>query len=114
MQIHSYIDGVLYQSESKFVKQNPYTLEKQHDVISCDLIGLITAIQSANKAHQLWKSSTLIERLDLISKLQTTLRFKQAEYARLEAQDQALPQSFVQKHSLELSIRNIPAYPVVT
>lgn len=107
MQIHSFIDNAFYQSESKFIKSNPYTLEKLHQVSSCDLMGLIAAIQSSNKAFQLWKHSSYVDRLNLIEKIQTLISTKQDEYARLEALNQGLPISFVKKNSIKLLLKNI-------
>lgn len=107
MQIHSYIDGAYYQSENKFSKMHPYTGQTLHDVSSCDLIGLITAIRSANLAFQEWKTSSDGERLALIEKIKSALSVKLREYATLEATDQGLPLFFVMKNSLELALLNI-------
>lgn len=107
MKIHSFIDNAFYQSDLKFIKYNPFTSEKMHEVSSCDLIGLVTAIRSSNTAFQLWKSSSIEERAALLQKIKTFLATQQTEYARLEALDQGLPLSFVLKNSLELSLQNI-------
>lgn len=107
MQIHSFIDNSFYQSESKFIKYNPYTLEKLHEVSNCDLVGLITAIQSSNKAFQLWKHSSRADRLSLVEKIQAQITTKQDEYAKLEALDQGLPLVFVKKNSIDLLLKNI-------
>ena len=68
MQIHSYIDNAFYQSGSQFTKLNPYTLQKLHDVQSCDLLGTVAAIQAANKAFVDWKASSIDERVSLVEK----------------------------------------------
>ena len=107
MQIQSFIDNVFYQSDLKFIKYDPYTLESMHEVKSCDLIGLVTAIRSSNLAFQQWKVSTVPERVALIEKIRAVILARQEEFAKLEAKDQGLPLSFVQKYSLELSLVNI-------
>ncbi len=107
MQIHSFIDNTFYQSESKFIKYNPYTLEKLHEISNCDLVGLITAIQSSNKAFQLWKNSSLADRLSLVEKIQTQITAQQNEYAMLEALDQGLPLTFIKKNAIDLLLKNI-------
>lgn len=107
MQIHSFIDGTLYQTNSKFYKTHPFTGELLHDVSACDLIGLVTAIRSANLAFQEWKKSSIDDRLALIEKIKSTLSLKLREYATLEATDQGLPLFFVMKNSLELALLNI-------
>lgn len=107
MLIHSFIDNSVYQSDSQFIKYNPYNLEKLHEVNSCDLMGLIRAIQSSHKAFQEWKNSTLIERQTLIQKIQNELLVNKDHYAKLEALDQALSVSTVKKHCLESVIKNI-------
>ena len=107
MQIHSYIDSAYYQSDNKFFKMHPYTGQTLHEVSSCDLIGLITAIRSANLAFQEWKTCSRVERLALIEKIKGCITVKLQEYAALEATDQGLPLFFVIKNSLELAVLNI-------
>lgn len=107
MKIHSFIDGAFYQTPIQFIKYNPYTLEKLHEVVSCDLMGLVMAIQSSNRGFQSWKVSSLSERIGLIEKIRVVLSEKKEEYSALEAIDQALPRSFTLKNSLELSLKNI-------
>ena len=107
MQIHSFIDNNFYNSESKFLKLNPYTLKPLHEVSSCDLMGLVTAIRSGHAAYQEWKSASIEDRLALIVRIKTALQLKSDEYARLEALDQGLPLDFVSKNSIELSLKNI-------
>ena len=106
MQIHSFIDNTFHKSESKFHKLNPYTLQPLHEVSSCDLIGLVTAIRSSHTAYQEWKSSSVADRLTLIKRIRAGLLLKRDEYARLEALDQGLPLEFVRKNTIELSLMN--------
>ena len=106
MQIHSFIDNTFHKSESKFHKLNPYTLQPLHEVSSCDLIGLVTAIRSSHTAYQEWKSSSVADRLTLIERIRAALLLKRDEYARLEALDQGLPLEFVRKNTIELSLMN--------
>ena len=107
MQIHSFIDNDFYSADRDFIKSNPFTLEKLHTVKSCDLLGLIKAIQSGNKAFYLYRNSLLTERLAVIEKISEILRLKQNEYAFLEATDQGLPLSFIKQNSITLSLKNI-------
>ncbi len=107
MNINSFIDRQAYTGPSHFVKNNPFTGQPLHTVSSCDLMGLVTAIQSSNKAFQEFKSSTRDERLKLVSSLLTLLEARQAEFSRLEALDQALPLTVVQNYSIKASIENI-------
>lgn len=107
MQIYSFIDNEFYKSDSKFYKYNPYNLEKLHEVSSCDLLGLVSAIRSANQAFLQWKVSSLEERKLLIEKTKAALVAQANEYALLEASDQGLPLAFVRQNSIGLSIKNI-------
>lgn len=107
MQIHSFIDGAYYQSQNKFFKVHPFNGQTLHDVSSCDLMGLITAIRSANLAFQDWKISSRAERLSLIEKIKLVILEKLQDYAKLEASDQGLPLFFVVKNSLEMALLNI-------
>ena len=109
MLIQSFIDNTPYKTNSEFTKLNPFTNEPLHSVFSCDLIGLITAIQSANRAFAEFKTSTLNERVQLISKIENVLRDNVVEFAKLEALDQGLPLHFVQKASLESMLATVAA-----
>lgn len=107
MQIHSFIENTFCSFETKFHKFNPYTLQPLHEVSSCDLIGLVTAIRSSHTAFQEWKISSIADRLALIERIKGALRLKSDEYARLEATDQGLPLEFVRKNTIEISVSNI-------
>lgn len=107
MQIPSFIDGAFYKTDSQLIKSNPFTGEKLHEVSSCDLMGVVMAIQSSNKAFQNWKVSTLDQRRDLITKIQNHLSENTNSYCQLEALDQALPIDAVKKYSLALILKNI-------
>ncbi len=107
MQIHSFIDNLFYKTDSKFTKLHPYTLQPLHEVSSCDLMGLVTAIRSCHAAFMEWNAGSHADRLVLIEKIKEVLLLKGAEYAWLEATDQGLPLAFVKKNAIELSIANI-------
>lgn len=107
MQIHSYIDNAFYQSGSQFTKLNPYTLQKLHDVQSCDLMGTVQAIQAANKAFVEWKASSVDERVALVEKFKKIIVENKDQYAALEALDQALPLWFVKKSSIDMAVASI-------
>lgn len=107
MKIHSLIDNDFYGSDSEFIKYNPFTFEKLHKIQNCDMMGVVKAVQSAQRAFQIYKNSLLTERVLLIEKISEILCLKQNEYAYLEALDQALPLSFVRKNSVDLSLQNI-------
>ncbi len=107
MNINSFIDQQAYAGPSHFIKSNPFTGQPLHTVSSCDLMGLVLAIQSSNKAFQEFKSSTRDERIKLVGSLLTQLEAHQTDYARLEALDQALPLTVVQNFSIKSSIENI-------
>ncbi|MBY0553711.1 aldehyde dehydrogenase family protein [bacterium] len=107
MQINSYIDNAFYQSGAQFIKLNPYTLQKLHDVQSCDLMGTVAAIQAANKAFVDWKASSLDERINLVEKFKKIITENKDQYAALEALDQALPLWFVKKSSIDMALQSI-------
>lgn len=107
MQIHSYIDNTFYASGGQFTKLNPYTLQKLHDVQSCDLMGTVSAIQAANKAFVDWKASSIDERITLVEKFKKIITENKDQYAALEALDQALPLWFVKKSSIEMALQSI-------
>lgn len=107
MNINSFIDHQDYVGSSHFIKNNPFTGQPLHTVSSCDLMGLVQAIQSSNKAFQEFKSSTRDERIKLVNALLTKLETHHVEYARLEALDQALPLTVVQKFSVGAAVENI-------
>lgn len=104
MQITSFIDKVSYAGTGEFAKLNPFTHDALHKVQSCDLMGVVLAIQSANKAFTEWKVSTLEQRLQSIRQLQKKLSQNSLQYAQLEALDQALPLWYVKKYSIEASL----------
>lgn len=108
MQIASFIDSSVYStSEPEFILYNPYTSEPLHQVQPCDLMGVVLAVQSANRAFSDWKSSSLDERSLLVEKIADVLRRKRLEYARAEALDQGLPLSFVLRDGVDASIAYI-------
>lgn len=107
MNINSFIDHHDYVGSTHFIKNNPFTGQPLHTVSSCDLMGFVQAIQSSNKAFQEFKSSTREERIKLVNALLAKLQAHRTEYARLEALDQALPLTVVQKFSIDASIENI-------
>jgi acyl-CoA reductase-like NAD-dependent aldehyde dehydrogenase len=107
MNIHSFINNQFYKSDIQFTKLNAYTSEALHTVHSCDLMGLVTAIQAANRAFAQFKTTSLSERRQLVEKIKTALLSRRDDYARLEALDQALPLSFVNKNSLDLVLKMI-------
>jgi acyl-CoA reductase-like NAD-dependent aldehyde dehydrogenase len=107
MNINSFIDHQDYVGPSHFTKFHPFTGQPLHTVSSCDLMGLVQAIQSSNKAFQEYKSSTRDERIKLVSALLGQLEVRHADYARLEALDQAMPLTFVQKFSIDAAVENI-------
>jgi acyl-CoA reductase-like NAD-dependent aldehyde dehydrogenase len=108
MHIHSYINNAFYtSSESQFTKLNPYTSEKLHSVDSCDLMGVVSAIASSNKAFAEWKASTIAERVSLVTKIKNVISENINEYAALEALDQGLPLFFVKEKSLGLAVQSI-------
>lgn len=105
MLIQSFIDSTPYKTNSEFSKLNPFTNDLLHTVSSCDLMGLITAIQSANRAFADWKTTSHEERLAAIIKIETVLKSRAIEFARFEAADQGLPLSFVLQAGLEMSLK---------
>ncbi|AGH96314.1 aldehyde dehydrogenase family protein [Pseudobdellovibrio exovorus] len=107
MQIASFIDNEIYQSSESFTALNPYTLEPQHEVKSCDLMGLVMAIQAANRAFAQWRTSSYDERIQVVEKIYESLKQNADRYALLEAQDQGLPLHFVQKYGIQKSLQTI-------
>ena len=107
MQIQSFINNSYYAGESKFIKLNPFTRQSLHEVSSCDLIGLVTAIRSANLAFQDFKSSGISDRRAIIEKIRDLIEEKKIEYAVLEATDQGLPLFFVKQNLIESVLTNI-------
>ncbi|MBY0451865.1 MAG: aldehyde dehydrogenase family protein, partial [Bdellovibrionaceae bacterium] len=107
MNINSFIDHQDYVGPSHFTKSHPFTGQPLHTVSSCDLMGLVQAIQSSNKAFQEFKSSTREERIKLVSALLTQLEAHHVEYARFEALDQALPLTVVRNFSIGAAVENI-------
>jgi acyl-CoA reductase-like NAD-dependent aldehyde dehydrogenase len=107
MHIHSYINNTFYSSGTQFTKLNPYTSEMLHTVESCDLMGVVSAIASSNKAFTEWKASTVTERVSLVTKIKNKISESLNEYASLEALDQALPLFFVKEKSLSLAVQSI-------
>ena len=73
MQIASFIENVPYFTENKFIKINPFTGETLHEVSSCDLLGLIQAIQSSQKAYQAYSESTFEQRKQIVLKICNSL-----------------------------------------
>lgn len=106
MQITSFIDNSAYRaSESEFILHNPYTSELLHQVEPCDLMGVVLAIQSANRAFAEWKGSSLEERCRVVEKIAGVLQSRRLEYARAEALNQGLPLEYVLRDGLDASIR---------
>lgn len=107
MQVTSFIDNNPYLTEKFFLKTNPFTGEKLHQVNSADLMGLVKAVQSGNAAFADWKNSSLDERTRLLQNIKQRLLEKSNEYAAMEALDQGLSLQFVQKNSIDKIIENI-------
>lgn len=105
MHILSFIDHAPYQTHTEFLKPNPFTHETLHSVGSCDLLGLITAIQSSNRAFAEWKLSSHDERRALLTRIEKVLYEHQSKYAALEATDQALPVKFLLKNSIQIALQ---------
>ncbi|MEQ1722696.1 MAG: aldehyde dehydrogenase family protein [Pseudobdellovibrio sp.] len=107
MHIHSYINNAFYSSDTQFTKLNPYTSEKLHTVDSCDLMGVVSAIASSNKAFAESKNSAVAERVSLVIKIKSIISENTNEYASLEALDQGLPLFFVKEKSIDLAVQSI-------
>jgi aminomuconate-semialdehyde/2-hydroxymuconate-6-semialdehyde dehydrogenase len=107
MLIQSFIDNTPYKSDTEFSKLNPFTNEVLHTVSGCDLLGLISAIQSANRAFAEWKSTSLDDRLAVISRIENILSSRAQEFARLEAADQGLSAGFVLEAGITSALKTI-------
>jgi aminomuconate-semialdehyde/2-hydroxymuconate-6-semialdehyde dehydrogenase len=107
MQISSFINKSGYSGSSTFTKLNPFTHETLHEVKACDLMGLVMAIQAANKGFADWKEAAVEERKAAVQELLAKLESGSESFAKLEALDQGLPLWFVRKYSVEASIELI-------
>lgn len=111
MQISSFVAANwLTSSSTSFVKTNPFTGETLYSVSSCDLMGLVQAVNSANKAFAEWKLSSTEDRLQLVEKIKAYLVENKNQIARSEALDQALPLWFVTEALAESSISLIDSH----
>lgn len=106
MIIQSYINSTFQKSTSTFIKKNPYTQADQHTVESGDIMQAVQSIQGAQKAFAEWKASTPEDRVLLLQKMKENLIKNKLMYAKLEAQDQALPLTFVQRHGVQAAIES--------
>lgn len=107
MKITSFINNQETITDSFFNKLNPFTNENFHQVFECSVLNLVHAIRDANKAHQEWQKSSFVERKKLIEKIKASIIQHQDEFARLEAQDQGLPVSFIKRYSIDKIIDEI-------
>lgn len=111
MQISSFVGpSWLTENQTQFVKLNPFTGEVLHNVSSCDLMGLVQAINAANKAFAEWKQSTPEDRLQLVEKFKAYLIENKNQIAISEAQDQALPLWFTSQAVVDSSIALIDSH----
>lgn len=104
MIIQSFINSAFQKGPATFIKKNPYTQADQHQVEGADLMQAVQSIQGAQKAFAEWKMSSIEDRIMLLKKIQDSLVQKKSEYAKLEAQDQALPLRFVEEHGIQAAI----------
>lgn len=107
MQISSFISKSAYNGNSSFTKLNPFTHAHLHTLQSCDLMGLVMAIQAANKGFADWRETSHNQRKAAVLNVLEKLESKKDEFSKLEALDQGLPFWFVKKNSLEPSIKLI-------
>lgn len=107
MRIASFINHQILSSSSEFNKLNPFTGQILHQVSSCDMMGLVTAIQSSNKAFQDYKTSAIHQRRDFVLKIKKNIEENILEYSRLEALDQGLPLWVARKYNLDNVLKNI-------
>ncbi|MGZ3724927.1 MAG: aldehyde dehydrogenase family protein [Pseudobdellovibrio sp.] len=107
MQISSFIENNFYSGEKKFNKLNPFTGEVLHEVNSCDLLGLIQAVQSAQKAYQAFNDSTPEQRQDLVRKIKSALVENKNKIIYSECLDQALPLYAYEKYAYSQILKNI-------
>lgn len=111
MQISSFVGSSwLTENSTQFTKTNPFTGDALHSVSPCDLMGLVQAINAANKAFAEWKQSSADDRLQLIEKFKSYLIQNKNQIAISEAQDQALPLWFVTQAVFESSINLIDSH----
>ena len=111
MQISSFVGGHwLTENSTQFVKLNPFTGQPLHHVKACDLMGLVQAINQANKCFVDWKQSSTEDRLQLLDKFKTYLAANKNQIAASEALDQALPFWFTSKAIIEASLDLIDSH----
>ena len=111
MQISSFVgSNWLTENQTQFVKVNPFTGQPLHNVSSCDLMGLVQAINAANKAFAEWKQSSATDRIQLVEKLKAYLIENKTQIAISEAQDQALPLWFVSQAVVDSSVSLIDSH----
>ena len=104
MRINSYISGKYSTKSNQAIsKKNPFTSEELHQFYSADLLEAVTAIQQSQKFFLEYKQSTISDRLQILKRIKAYIVQHQIRFAKLEAQDQGLPLSFV----LQTSIRAI-------
>ncbi|MBC7467660.1 MAG: aldehyde dehydrogenase family protein [Bdellovibrio sp.] len=104
MIIQSFINSAFQKGAAAFTKKNPYTQAEQHQVEGADLMQAVQSIQGAQKAFAEWKTSSLEDRITLLTKIKDNLVQEKSQFAKLEAQDQALPVQFVEQHGVEAAI----------
>lgn len=107
MAIYSLIDHENYKSDITFKAINPFNGEQLHLVHSCDLIGLVQAIQAANRAFLTWKSTDLDERLTLIKKIGEQIEVRKKEFVQMESFNQGLPLHITEEYSLNKILENL-------
>lgn len=104
MVIQSFINSAFQKSAVQFSKLNPFTQEPLHQVEAADLMQAVQAIQGAQKAFLEWKSSSIEDRISLLTKIKESLEANKSKYAKLEALDQGLPLKFVDDHGVQAAI----------
>ena len=110
MQISSYISSELYSTDKLFFTADPFTGEKRHTVSSCDLMGLVRAINSGNKAAAEFKSSTSVERQQIVEAIKSYIHQNKKQISEREAIDQALPLAAANNYIIDHSIKVIDSY----
>jgi len=104
MIIQSFINGAFQKSFSLFTKKNPFTRTDLHQVEMADLMQAVQALQGAQKTYLEWKSSSLEDRISLLTKIKDGTEKNKIQFAKLEALDQGLPLHFVESHGVQAAI----------
>lgn len=107
MQICSFIENNFYSTDKNFKKLNPFTGELLSEASSCDLIGLIQAIQSSQKAHLIFTESTLEQRQQLVQKIKNSIQQNKNKIIYSECSDQGLSLQAYEKYAYHNILKDI-------